>query len=321
MSAAITAAVVGVAGSAYSANQQKKAQQKAREAQQAAGSGSEAAGAAGQQSRDDIQWVNDLNRQNALWTQRQNAVNQTTDFGSTSYDFDPETGRMTAKQSLAPEQQAMLEKLRDQQDTAIGGMESGFNVNNDVMNAMRAQSAPLMQQQRAKENARLAAMGLATGSGSAWGTAQDALNRSDNDMEQKNILGGFNAWNQEQTNNRANLGALNATEQGWAGMAPSLAPPQVAATTVAQPTNKTFEGWAADQAQANTRYGQDMAAQGAQNGYTGQIVGALGGLVGNKDIQGAVKNWWSTPSTGSTDNAWGYTSGTAGGTNTTGFDW
>ena len=297
MSAAITAAVVGVAGSAYSQSQQKKAAKNAASQQASVGSGADAAGAAGQQSRSDIEWVNDLNRKNAQWTQQQNAVNAQTDFGSTSYDVDPVTGKMTAKQSLAPEQQAMLGKLRGQQSSAIDAMDSGgFDVNNDVMNAYRAVNQPLVDQQRNKENARLAAMGLSTGSGAAWGTAQDALNRNQVNSDQNAILQGNQAWLSGQQNNRANLAGLNATETGWQNNAPTLLTPQVAQSTVGQPQNATMEGFAMDQNQANRTYAQDMVNQGAQNGYTGQIVGAIGGLAGNKDVQNTVMNWWNSPS-------------------------
>lgn len=321
MSAAITAAVVGVAGTAYNQNQQKKAAAKAAEQQASIGSGSAAAGAAGQQSRSDIEWVNDLNRKNAQWTQQQNAVAAQTDFGSTSYDIDPVTGKMTAKQSLAPEQQAMLGKLRGQQDSAIGAMDStGFDVNNDVMNAYRAVNQPLVDQQRNKENARLAAMGMSTGSGAAWGNAQDTLNRNQVNSDQNAILQGNQAWLNGQQNNRANLAGLNATESGWQNNAPQLLTPQVAQSTVGQPQNATMQGFMADQNQANLMYNQDMDNQSVQNGYTGQIAGIVGGLAGNKDVQNGVANWWNTPSTG-TDNQWGYTGGSAGGTNTTGFDW
>ena len=317
---AVAGAAIGVVGGAVSANKQKKAAQQAADQQAQAGSGAGAAQAAGQQSRSDIEWVNDLNRQNAQWAQKQNAIGSTTDFGSTSYDIDPVTGQMISKQTLAPEQEAMLGQLRSKQGEAIGAMDSNqFGVNNDVMNAYRAVNQPMLDQQRNKENARLAAMGLGTGSGSAWGTAQDSLNRNQVNSDQNAILQGNQAWLSGQQNNRANLAGLNSTEDMWQGNAPQLNNPQVAATTVAQPQNATMQGFALDQAQANKIYGQDMSNQDVQNGYAGQIVGALGGLAGNKDVQNTVKNWWNTPST-PTDNQWGYTEGSAG-PNTTDNTW
>lgn len=307
----VAAAAVGAIGANAAANKNAKAAKEAAAAQASVGSGSAAAGAAGQQSRSDIEWVNDLNRKNAQWTQQQNAVAAQTDFGSTSYDIDPVTGKMTAKQSLAPEQQAMLGKLRGQQDSAIGAMDSsGFDVNNDVMNAYRAVNQPLVDQQRNKENARLAAMGMSTGSGAAWGTAQDALNRNQVNSDQNAILQGNQAWLSGQQNNRANLAGLNSTEDMWQGNAPTLLTPQVTQTHVGQPENATMEGFMADQNQANKVYKQDINNQSVQNAYTGQIAGIVGGLAGNKDVQKGVANWWNTPSAG-TDNQWGYTGGSA----------
>lgn len=304
---AVAGAAIGVVGGAMNAKKQSKAAAKAAEGQQGA------AQASSQQSWADIERANEMNRQNALWAQQQNLVNTTTDFGSTSYETDPVTGKITAKQSLAPEQQKMLETLRGQQSTALGGMESGFNVNNDVMNAMRAQSAPLMQQQRDKENARLAAMGLATGSGSAWGSAQDALNRSANDMEQKNILGGFQAWQQEQANNRANLGALNATESGWSGLAPDVQWSQVAAPNVRAPDNMTWEAM-------QNEMGYDMMGSNVKSNAVGQAGSILGGLAGNKDVQNAVGGWFGSGS-GSGMNDWGYSNTGSAPTAGSGFDW
>lgn len=304
----VAAAAVGAIGANAAASKNAKA------AKAAAGNQQGASADYTQQSWEDIERTNELNRQNALWAQQQNLVNTTTDFGSTEYTTDPVTGKISAKQSLTPEQQKMLESLRGQQSTAIGGMESGFNVNNDVMQAMRAQSAPLMEQQRNKENARLAAMGLATGSGSAWGTAQDALNRSDNDMEQKNILGGFDAWQQEQANNRANLGSLNSTESSWAGLAPKASWSQVAAPNVLAPKNMTWEA-------AQNEMAYNTAAQNSQANGMGQIGSIVGGLVGNKDVQNTVGGWFK-PSTGTGMNDWGYSGGSIGqNTPSTGFDW
>jgi hypothetical protein len=203
---------------------------------------------------------------------------------------------MKAKQSLNATDQANLDAMRGKQGAAIGGMQTGFNVNNDVMKAMQAQLQPGQDLARNKENARLAAMGLGSGSGSAWGNSQDALNRSQNDANQKAVLGGFDAWNTEQANNRANLAAGNAFSSNLHNNAPTLLTPQVAQPTVAQPQNRTFEGWAADQAQANRMYNQDMDAASAQAKGTQNIWGSVAGLAGNKDLMKGVTDWWNTPS-------------------------
>jgi len=94
------------------------------------------------------------------------------------------------------------------------GMGGGFDVNGDVMNAYKAINQPLVDQQRDKENARLAAMGLGTGSGRAWGTAQDALNRNQVNSDQNAILQGFQADQALRSSNRADLGAMGGVREG-----------------------------------------------------------------------------------------------------------
>lgn len=308
---AVGGAAVTAAGSAYSSNQNKKA-----------------AGAAGAASIEGAKkdWQhklegNKINLDNQVWAQGinqkaadqalgQNRIDQTSDFGSVDWNQDPATGEWSQKASVTPEQQAMLGSLRGQQATAIGGMESGFNVNNDVMQAMRAQSVPIMEQQRNKENARLAAMGLGTGSGSAWGQSQDVLNRSDNDMEQKNILGGFSAWNQEQANNRSNLGALNATETGWRqNMSPlAFQSGQTAQTVGVDAPN--FGG--NSDMQGAAEYGADMnvgANAANQAGWAGVGKSAAGALP-------AMADWWNQPGTGTGAPP----AGASQGSTSTGFD-
>jgi hypothetical protein len=203
-----------------------------------------------------------------------NRANQTSDFGSTAWAQDPTTGAWTQTNSVDAGVKPALDKLRGNYSGQLDAMETDFNVNNDVMQAMRAQSAPQMEQQRNKENARLAAMGLSTGSGSAWGASQDALNRSDNDMEQKNILGGFNAWNSTQANNRANLGASSALESSFQGNAQQPSYAQAGAATVGAPTwnmGGVDDGSGAFQQQID--YGN------AQNANIGNVASGIGSAI------------------------------------------
>lgn len=299
MSSAITVAGISAAGAAYSANQQKKAAQKA-----ASGSMGGAADNYAQQSWEDIERTNELNKQNALWSQQQNQasvnnaltqnrVDQTSDFGSIDWQQDPTTGAWSQKSSLAPELQGSLSALRDKYGEMIGGMESGFNVNNDVMQAYRALQQPGLETARNKENARLAAMGLGTGSGQAWGLAQDTLNRSENDAEQKAILAGFDAWKDTQGNLRNNLGTMGNLESTWKSNSqmPSFAQaaaPQIGQITVGAPKNMTWEAAQADrEAQQMGAYGQ--AASGA--GW-GNVAGQIGqGVKGVADY-GSQNGWW-----------------------------
>lgn len=312
---AVAGAAVGVIGSAMKDDEQPSG-----------GGGRQAAQAANQQSRADIGWVNDLNWSNQMRAQELNAeainkallanrANQTSDFGSLTWEQDPETGVWTQTNKLAPELQEQLTGLRGKYGDLIDSMGGEFGINNDVMKAYRAQMQPGLDQQRSAENARLAAMGLGTGSGAAWGGAQDALNRSANDAEQKAILNGFNAWQQGQQNVRANLGALSGLESSWranSGM-PSYANSAAAtvnAPVVSQPENRTYEGMMADndiamaQAQANAASNDKMWSSlgkgvgslvdyGSNNGWWGSGSDNGGSTGGLSDGVSNSSDWWS----------------------------
>jgi len=305
MSAAITAAVVGAAGTAYAANQQKKAASAASSSQ----SPSSAAQAANQQSWTDINRVNQLNRENQLWAQQQNTqankdallqtrANQTSDFGSLNWEQDPTTGVWNMKQSLSPDLQAQLETLRGKQGDMIGSLESGFNVNNDVMTAYKGLNDPMVQRARDAENARLAAMGMNAGSGQAWLNSQQSLNDAQTRSDQNAILQGFNAWKDTQSNARSNLGQLGSTASAWKAdmQMPSyaqIAAPQVSASTVAQPENMTWEAQQEDWKRQQLAAGND-ASMG--QGWGNLALGVGQALPGIKKA-GEQAGWWGTGST------------------------
>ncbi len=311
MSAAIAGLVITAGSKIYDASQQRKAAKDAAN-QPSAGSGAEAAN---QQSWSDIDRVNQLNRENQLWAQQQNVqanqdalaqnrVNQSSDFGNLTWSQDPTTGAWSQSSTLAPDMQANLDALRQQQGSAIGGLESGFNVNNDVMNAYKALNDPMMQQSRDRENARLAAMGLNAGSGQAWLNSQQGINDAQTRNDQNAILQGFNAWKDVQSNNRSNLGQLTTTESAWKnnmGM-PSyaqIAAPQVSASTVAQPENRTYEAAHEDylRNQANS-VNQANAASG-----WGNLGASLGQALPGVVKAGQQNGWWGGDSGSTGSNA------------------
>lgn len=318
--AAIGGAAIS-AGAGYLANKKaKKGQEQASESLQGG------AQAAGQQSWSDINAVNALNRENATWTQQQNQaaqdrnmIDSSNAWGSVSRERDPVTGELKQTSALSGPWADIASQAGTQYGAMQGGLSSDqFGINNDVFKAMQGLSAPQLEVQRNRENARLAAMGLGTGSGQAWGSAQDALNNSENNMFNQNVLGANQAWLAGQGNLRNNMGAIMQGQQGLKGLGQQDAwaqatAPQMTQTTVAQPENRT---WEASQQQANL----DMlgGAQGAQN-WAG-IGAGLGSLVGNKDVQSGVSNWWSnlggkgqTP--GWTPDSMGSAAGTGG------YDW
>lgn len=193
---------------------------------------------ANQQNIDNAQLANSMNRQNQDYAQQQNwdsvlrgqALNQNTldqqtagnrldstnAFGG-SVTFNPDG---SVSQRLGGGDQDLMDTIYGKSNQIMQGMGEGFDVNGDVMNAYRAINQPLVDQQRNQENARLAAMGLATGSGTAWGAAQDALNRNQVNSDQNAILQGFQADQALRASNRADLGAMGSVRSGiQAGLA------------------------------------------------------------------------------------------------------
>jgi hypothetical protein len=149
--------------------------------------------------------------QNALDQQTAgNRLDSTNAFGG-SVTFNPDG---SINQRLGGGDQDLMDTIYGKSNQIMQGMGEGFDVNGDVMNAYKAINQPLVDQQRNRENARLAAMGLATGSGTAWGSAQDALNRNQVNSDQNAILQGFQADQALRASNRADLGAMGGVRSG-----------------------------------------------------------------------------------------------------------
>lgn len=306
--AAIGGAVVS-AGAGYLANKKsKKANEQAQETVQQAGQ------QANQQSWSDINAVNALNRENATWTQQQNQaaqdrnmIDSSNAWGGVTRERDPVTGELKQTSSLSGPWADIVGQGASQYGAMQGGLSSDqFGINNDVFKAMQGLSAPQLETQRNRENARLAAMGLGTGSGQAWQSSQENLNNSENNMFNQNVLGANQAWLAGQGNLRSNMGSIMQGQQGLKGLSGQDAwaqatAPQMTQTTVATPENRTWEA-------ARTQANLDMLG-GAQEGQNwAGIASGVNGLLGNKDVQSGLKNagsavsdWWSNlGGTGST---------------------
>jgi hypothetical protein len=308
---ALGAAAIGAVGSAYSANQQSKAAKNAANQPSAGG----AAQAANQQSWSDINAVNQLNRQNALWTQQQNQaaqdknlIDSSNQWGSVSRERDPVTGQLVQKSSLAGPWGDIANQGATQYGQMQGALGSGFNVNSDYMDALRAQLMPGYNDAAAAARNRAAAMGTGFNSGAANAGMEDQLGRNFNDLNQKAVLGGYDAWLKDQANTRSNLGQIMAGQQGIKGLAgqdawAAAVTPQMSQNTVAQPENRTYQA-----AQEDYLRSQQAAANqaGAGAGW-GNALGSIGSALGNKDLQQSVGNWWTSvnaPEGGGTPGAW-----------------
>lgn len=296
---AVAGAAIGAVGSAYASKQNSKAAKKAQEG--TGQSATEAAQAGNQQSWSDINAVNALNRENALWTQQQNMaaqdknmIDSSNQWGSVSRERDPVTGQLKQVSSLAGPWGDIANQGATQYGQMQGALGSGFNVNSDYMDALRAQLMPGYQQQADAQRARAAAMGTGFNSGAANAGMEDQLGRNFNDLNQKAVLGGYNAWLQDQANTRSNLGALMAGQQGMKGLAGQDAwsagtTPMMAQPTVAQPENRTYQAAQEDYLRSQ----QNAANMGAAGAGWGNLAMGIGSALGNKDLQRGVSNWWN----------------------------
>jgi hypothetical protein len=314
--AAIGGAVIGGAVSAYGQNKAAKA------AKQGTGqTAGQAAQAGNQQSWSDINAVNDLNRQNSLWTQQQNMaaqdknmIDSSNQWGSVNRERDPVTGQLTQTSSLAGPWGDIANQGATQYGAMQGSLGSGFNVNSDYMNALRGQLQPGYDQQAAAQRARAAAFGNGFNSGAANSAMEDQLGRDFNDMNQKAVLGGYDAWLKDQANSRSNMGALMQGQQGMKGLAGQDAwatqqTPFMSEPRVAQPENRTYEAGIADY----NRSQMNAANQAGTAAGWGNLAGTIGQLAGNKDLRNGIGNWWNGAGTTPGTTGWNAADPTQGG--------
>lgn len=279
--AAVGGAVVGGAMSMIGGNkaakaakkQQEAAIQAQREAQlYATIANRENAAQSQRMTQENMNWANATNRENQLWGQELNkqaladqlSANRLsgTNAMGTSMGFD-ENGNYT--QTLGAGDQANMDALRGKTGEIIGGMGQQFGVNNDVMNALRGQLQPGFDQQSAAQRARAAAMGGGFGSGSANALMEDQIGRNFNDMNQKAVLGGQQAWLEGQNLMNNQLGAMNQVRSGI--QAGTTQPDYWKQGNYAGVQAPTVQGWQSNIGQMNP-----MDPSGAMQ--SGQVAGA-----------------------------------------------
>jgi hypothetical protein len=295
--AAVGGAVVGGAMSMIGGNkaakaakkQQEAAIQAQREAQQYANLANQQNAAESQRmTQENMNWANSTNRENQLWGQdlnQQALADQTsanrlsgTNAMGTSMGFDA-NGNYT--QTLGAGDQANMDALRGKTGEIVAGMGQQFGVNNDVMNALRGQLQPGYDQNAAAQRARAAAMGGGFGSGNANAIMEDQLGRNFNDMNQKAVLGGQQAWMEGQNLMNNQLGAMNQTRSGI--QAGTATPDYWKQGNYAGVNAPTAQGWQSSIGQVGAmnpdsaiQSGQ-VAGAGVQQGWN-QLGSQLGGL-------------------------------------------
>ena len=147
-----------------------------------------------------------------VWNQNLNAArpDQTNPYGSLTWQQDPTTGQWTQSTQLNETQQGLLGGLSGAAQNALGGYDSSQvdmsslgampqvgGYNQQAIDTYRQLQAPQLAQNRAAQEAKLAAMGLNTGSGKAWENAQRAIGQQENQADLQAIQAGINQGNTE----------------------------------------------------------------------------------------------------------------------------
>jgi hypothetical protein len=133
--------------------------------------------------------------------------NQNAPGGSMTWTHDPETGEWTQNVSLDETAQGQYDQLRGLAGTAIGNYRPGFDYqsnmptvggyNQQAIDTVRALQAPTLAKNRAAKEAQLAAMGIGTGSGSAWNNEQQNIGVNENQADLEAIMAGIGQGNTE----------------------------------------------------------------------------------------------------------------------------
>ena len=153
------------------------------------------------------------------WQENLNAnrANQNTAFGSTTWEQNKDTGEWTQNTSLAPEYEAIRKQqaglqgdLTGKQSEMLGGLDTSQidfggapgmptvgGYNQQVIDTLRKLQSPELERARSNTEAKLAAMGLGTGSGQAWNTEQGNISDAENRADLNAIMAGISQGNTE----------------------------------------------------------------------------------------------------------------------------
>jgi hypothetical protein len=238
----------------------------------------------------------------ALQANRPNQVGPT---GSLTWNQDP-SGNWTQTTTMNPQEKAIMEAGQQNQlgvQGKIGEQVAGFDTNQinfggapampevggydqRSIDTIRALQAPQLQRQRAAQEAKMAAMGLGTGSGQAWNTEQQNIGDTEGRADMNAILAGIQQGNtafgqgmqarQQGVNEitgqeSANLGKL----QGLMGLGRGAQMPTF------QGINQVGMAPTADiMGAAQNQFGAERDAYNAETASRDKLLGGLMGLGG-----------------------------------------
>ena len=253
--------------------------------------------------------------------------------GSVTWEQDPTTGEWTQNTQFNPEEQAIYESQREGQgllsgkaNEMIAGLDTGQidfsgapemptvgGYDQRMIDTIRELQAPDLARRRGSQEARLAAMGLGTGSGNAWGEAQRSLGNAENDADLKAILAGIQqgntAFGQGMQARQQGVGETMAQKQGnlqqilgLLGGAKGMSTPQFAGfstplrgDTVADVTGAAQKNYQSALDKANA----ENAANNQLWGTAASLAGTIGGsLIGAPWLGAAADSiFGGTPTT------------------------
>jgi hypothetical protein len=244
------------------------------------------------------------NLEAARATAAANRTNQVTPYGNLTYTANPGTDPYgntlyTATQTLAPDQQAILDKttklnagLMDTANTGLQYANSvlsqpgvdtsklpsyGIDPGQSYSDAIMARLAPQINQEREQSDAQLANQGIAQGT-EAYQNAKRQLAQNQNDRQLAAVTAGMNtglnanqqAFNQQAYNQMQPINVINALRTGSQVQNPNFVnTPQQANTGGADILGATQSG-----------YNAQLGAANAQNQASGNFMGGLMGLAG-----------------------------------------
>lgn len=236
-----------------------------------------------------------------------NRPNQSNQFGNLTWEQDPTTGQWTQTSTLNQQQQDIFnsqqgnqQALADATGNALRGFDTGQvdfsglgampqvgGYNQQAIDTYRQLQAPQLQQQRGAAEAKLAAMGLNTGSGKAWENAQRAIGTNENQADLQAIQAGIGQGNTEYQQamagrqqgvneilgqKQANLGQLS----GLFGVGQAMGVPQFNSFQGVQPYNVADLTGA-----AQNQYQSQLDQYNAKKAGSGGLLGTIGGIAGS----------------------------------------
>ena len=231
-----------------------------------------------------------------------NRADQKNPYGSIDWSRDPVSGEWTQTEAYNPGQQALYDTELTNKGTMgklAGGLLGEMDLynrnapamptvggyNEQAMNTIRALQAPDLARRRASKEAQLAAMGVGTGSGTAWNTEQQNIGDAESRADMQAILGGINQGNVEFgqgiTARNTYTGEQNKMLQNAGGMMTGAAPEdlkfgsyaQQAPVTAPNTTENAMAMWKMQQDAANAKA---AASKGGMMSGLGSVAGGIG---------------------------------------------